>query len=61
MKTVAARFTPLKVAIFFACIGGLWVAVTVSTMIANLALERNILLSIEVKSVAFILFCSSLL
>lgn len=61
MKTVAARFTPLKVAIFFACIGSLWGAVIFSTMIANLALERNILLSIEVKSVAFILFCSSLL
>lgn len=58
---IMTRFTPLKVAIFYGCIGGLWVVATISTMVANLVLERTLFYSIEVKSVVFILLSSLVL
>lgn len=61
MKRFSARFTPMNVAIFNACIGGLWVAVNISTLLANIVLERNILYAIEVSNVAFVLISSLLL
>lgn len=55
MKQLAARFAPMKVAIFYACIGGLWVAVNIATLLANLVLERHLLYAIEVSNVVFVL------
>lgn len=61
MKNFTRRFTPLKIAIFYACIGGLWVAVNVATIVANIALERNILHAIEVSSASFVLISAWML
>jgi len=61
MKTLASRITPMKVAIFYACIGGLWLVLNFSMIIANLVLERDVLHAIEINSIIFILLTSWLL
>lgn len=61
MKRIAERFTPMKITLFYACIGGLWVTVTIVTLLANLVLERQLLHAIEVSTVVFIVLTSILL
>ena len=61
MKRLTARFTPMKVALFYACIGGLWVVVNIVTLLANLVLERHLLYAIEVSNVVFVLVTALLL
>ncbi len=61
MKNIIERFSPLKVALFYACIGGLWLLLNISMLVANLVLERDLLHAIELQSVILILATSWLL
>jgi len=61
MKNIIDRFSPLKVALFYACIGGLWLLLNISMLVANLVLERDLLHAIELQSVVLILATSWLL
>ncbi len=58
MKTSVARFSPLKIALFYACIGGLWFLLNISMLVANVVLERDLLYAIELQSVLLILTTS---
>jgi PAS domain S-box-containing protein len=61
MKDLIARLSPLKIALFYACIGGLWLLLNISMLVANLVLERDFLHSIEIQSVILILITSWIL
>jgi PAS domain S-box-containing protein len=61
MKKQARRITPIKIVLFYACIGGFWLFVNVCTVLTNVVLERNALYAVEINTVAFILMSSWLL
>ncbi len=61
MKNIVTRFSPIKIALFYACIGGLWLLLNISMLVANLVLERDFLHAIEIQSVILILVTSWLL
>jgi len=58
MKNIISRLSPLKIALFYACIGGLWLLLNISMLVANLVLERDFLHAIEIQSVLLILVTS---
>lgn len=61
LKKLRTSLNPLNPLIFFACIGGLWLVVTLARLLSNLVLERSLLHAIEVSSVTFVLASSWLL
>jgi PAS domain S-box-containing protein len=58
MKNIISRLSPFKIALFYACIGGLWLLLNISMLVANLVLERDFLHAIEIQSVLLILVTS---
>lgn len=58
MNKLISRLSPLKIALFYACIGGLWLLLNISMLVANLVLERDFLHAIEIQSVLLILVTS---
>lgn len=60
MKKIVDRFSSLKIALFCACIGGLWLLLNLSMLLANLALERDPLHALEVQGIALIFVASCL-
>ncbi len=61
MKNLVTQITPIKIAVFYACVGALWLVLNFSVLIANLVLERDLLYAIELNSIIFVLATSWLL
>lgn len=62
MKELAIRlFTPFRSLQFYACIGGIWLLVNIGIILANLVFEENIVQTLQMNSIIFILASSVLL
>ncbi len=60
MKCFISNFRPMKIALFYACIGGIWFVLNIGIIIYNLVLEKD-LNAVETYSAIFVIVSSWLL
>src|SRR5450759_3478018 len=61
MKKINMRLTPLSIATFYACIGGIWLVFSSAKIITSLFQKHPAIQLLEINNIAFILVSSWLL